>query len=457
MKKITFLIFLLSISFGFAQTVLEDFEGDEPIIGSFDGILASVQSNPDQSGPNMSATAFELITSESGQPWQGTRLLMQNNKIDMTTADKTMTIDVYSTVPREVLARLSDGDIGGTDNAQESKTAAVHTGSGWETLLFDFNVPADTGQPGYNPPNDQFSSIWFFPLYDISNDGWCDGCSENNALISTTFIDNVTGIAGDVADPPEDLPEPAPIPNAPDGETYSIYNDTNSYSTVFPVQYSFGTLGDEPDLDSSPSVNKALKFDFSFAGWGQGEGGPDDVSAYSFVHFMYWAQDGVPGFQFRMISDNGGVAEYSYEIGTQEPIITSQWVQVSIPMSYFTNLGFSSANFYQWKGEAFMQVVTDPGIVYIDNIILTLNPLSVDEFNTSSFKVYPNPAKENWTITGNSVINKVIVYDVLGKVVKEFVSDVNEVKISTSGMNSGVYFAKIEGLNGSETIRLIKE
>ena len=444
------------IGAGGSLTLLEDLEGAAPTLID-DGTTSSVAANPDMAGANTSANAIQILTNAASNPWQGSKLLMQNNKIDMTTAEKSMTVDIYSLAPREFLAKLSDGDVGGTDLAQESKTYAVHGGTGWETLTFDFNVAGDTGQPGYNPPNDQFSSIIFFPLYDISNNGWCDGCSENNSLDTTTYVDNIMGVAGDAIVPPTPDPEAAPIPNAPNGEVYSIYNDTNSYTTVFSVQYPFGTLGGEPDLDPGAGVNKALKFDFTFAGWGQGEGGPDDVSAYGFVNFMYWAEAGVPGFQFRMISNDGAVTEHVYEIGTQEPIVTEQWTQVSIPMSYFTNLGFSSANFFQWKCDPFMQVITDPGGVYIDNIILTQNALSVDEFDTSEFKVYPNPTAVDWTISGNRLITKVTVYDILGKTMSSFSPNANEVIISTRTLRAGMYFAKIESANGSQTVKLIKE
>lgn len=457
MKKITFLLFVLTISLGYSQVVLEDFEGIAPATIDSDGLISSTQSNPDMASANTSANALQLVTSAAGQPWQGTRLLMQNNKIDMTTTNKVLTVDIYSTMPREFLAKLSDGDTGAQDPNQESKTADAHTGSGWETLTFDFNIPADTGLPGYNPPNDQFSSILFFPLYDISNNGWCDGCSQNNAITSTTYVDNITAIAGDVIIPPAPDPEPAPLPTAPDAETYSIFNDNSGYTTTFPSQYGFGTIGGIPDLDTGTGTNLALKFDFSFAGYGEGEGGPDDVSAYSYVNFMYWAEPGVPGFQFRMISNNGGVLEYTYEIGTDEAIVNGAWTQVTIPMSYFTDLGFASTHFFQWKFEAFMQVITDPGIVYVDNIILTQNPLSVVDFEISEFNVFPNPTKTNWSVISNAIINNVIVYDVLGKQVISLSPNETEVEIDASTLNSGLYFAKITGNKGSKTIKLIKE
>lgn len=464
MKKITFLFLLLVTSLGYSQVVLlEDYDGTAPTViwdqdnGNASAVVSTTQA---VSGTN----SLELITTDAGAPWQGAKLLMQNNKIDMRDAttgvgtNKIVTFQLYSDAPRRFLLKLSNGDVGETDPAQESKTAVAHPGGGWNLMTADFTMGADLGQPGYNPPNDQFSSIIFFPLFAVDgSDGWDVCCDPNIAMVTTSYIDDVSSWAGDAIVPPIADPEAAPLPNAPDGETYSIYNDTNNYSTVFPVSYDFGTLGGEPDLDPGADENKALKFDFTFAGWGQGEGGPDDVSAYGFVNFMYWAEPGVPGFQFRMISNDGAVLEYVYEIGTQEAIVTGQWTQVSIPMTYFTNLGFSSANFYQWKCEAFMQVVTDPGAVYMDNIILTLNALSIDEFATTEFKVYPNPAITNWTISGNSPITKVTVYDVLGKKISTITSNENEVEVSTTGMNAGMYFAKVESINGSKTVRLIKE
>ena len=104
-----------------------------------------------------------------------------------------------------------------------------------------------------------------------------------------------------------------------------------------------------------------------------------------------------------------------------------------------------------------MQVVTNPGIVYVDNILLTTDPLSIDEFNASSVKVYPNPSSNDWNISSDSIITKITLFDILGKNVMNYNSNSDEVVISTTNIKSGVYFAKIEGLKGSKTIKLIKE
>ncbi|WP_299106860.1 T9SS type A sorting domain-containing protein [uncultured Winogradskyella sp.] len=311
-----------------------------------------------------------------------------------------------------------------------TEVAFTTTGTGWQDVSLDF--PAGLGN---------------YALMVLFTDAGSTGQD-------VYLVDDFAGATNIV--PVED-PEAAPLPTSVDGDTYSIYNDTNGYTTVFPVIYSFGTIDGEPDLDSGAGVNQALKCDFSFSGFGQGEGGPDDVSAYNFVNFMYWAAPGVPGFQFRMISNDGGVGEYAYEIGTQEAVVTGQWTQVSIPMSYFTGLGFSSTNFFQWKVEAFMEVVTDPGIVFIDNIILTQTALSVNQFDTAQFSAYPNPTNNDWNISSSVRINTISVFDVLGKEVISLAPNANEAVIDASSLKTGMYFAKIEGDNGSKTVKLIKE
>lgn len=83
--------------------------------------------------------------------------------------------------------------------------------------------------------------------------------------------------------------------------------------------------------------------------------------------------------------------------------------------------------------------------------------LGTEDFNTTSFKVFPNPTNDNWNITSNTIISSVVVYSILGKHVATLTPNANDAVISTVNIESGVYFAKIEGINGSKTVKLIKE
>ncbi|MDG1673742.1 MAG: hypothetical protein P8H64_07850, partial [Flavobacteriaceae bacterium] len=113
MKKITILLSFLAITLGNSQTNLEDFEGAAPTVTDTGFTSTNVVANPDSStgSGNESANVLELITSAAGNAWQEAEMVIQNNTIDMTTADKTLTIDIYSTNPVEYMIKLVDGDV----------------------------------------------------------------------------------------------------------------------------------------------------------------------------------------------------------------------------------------------------------------------------------------------------------------------------------------------------------
>ncbi|TDD99245.1 T9SS type A sorting domain-containing protein [Flavobacterium cellulosilyticum] len=84
--------------------------------------------------------------------------------------------------------------------------------------------------------------------------------------------------------------------------------------------------------------------------------------------------------------------------------------------------------------------------------------LAVKNFNAGSFKAYPNPTKNSWNITsGNDDITSVQVFNVLGKAVYTKNSASKEVIVNAAALSKGVYFAKVSTVNGSSTVKLVKE
>lgn len=428
--------------------IILDFETpSEFTFAGFEG-LGGVAIVPDPAAGGTNGDGFQMIHASTGNPWQGAEVVLAGNKRVRLTTNKTMQLDVYSTQAFNLLLKVELG-------ANPSATAASYTTPGeWQTLTFNFNVPMD----GTGVANGDFQKIVFFGGWNATNTGFITPPQN-----FTFHIDNVRGEEALVDEPePDPTPDtPAPIPTAPNDQVYSIYNDTNNYTTNFPVVYSFGVLSGEPDLDPSENVNRALKFNFGIAGWGQGEasGALANVSSYGFVSFDYWAQPGLPnGFRFVIISNSGGVTEHIYEIGTNEPLVTGEWKKVEIPMSYFTNLGFSSTNFFQWKVSPFGDSVDNAGFVYIDNILLTVNSvLSVNNFESQNkVTVYPNPANSMFNLNANSNIEQVAIFTLTGQQVMFVQPNANETSINISGLSSGMYIVR-SIVNGIEsTSKVIK-
>ena len=83
------------------------------------------------------------------------------------------------------------------------------------------------------------------------------------------------------------------------------------------------------------------------------------------------------------------------------------------------------------------------------------NLLSINEFHDTTFQLYPNPAKNQFTIHLNtsSILEKVIIYNTLGQ---EVLTSENTV-VDTSKLASGSYIVEIETNQGKASKKLIIE
>ena len=106
MKKILLLIFLMTISLGFSQTLRLGFESGESgnAFGPFGGF--AIQPVEAGTGSNTSLV-LPIITNPAGQIWQGTNFTL-TTPVQLTTS-KTMTIDVLSSTPVTFLMKVNGG------------------------------------------------------------------------------------------------------------------------------------------------------------------------------------------------------------------------------------------------------------------------------------------------------------------------------------------------------------
>ena len=71
--------------------------------------------------------------------------------------------------------------------------------------------------------------------------------------------------------------------------------------------------------------------------------------------------------------------------------------------------------------------------------------------------VYPNPSSSDWNFrTPNTVIKSVEVFNLLGKRVVSQRNNSTDIAISTQGLTSGIYIARITTEQGAKSVKLIK-
>jgi len=167
-----------------AAIIIEDFEGTPPQISADNGLgSVSIVSDPETGGTH--SEVLKIVTSSTAVQWQNAQVFLQDDYIHLISSNKVVTAEVYSTTAFHMLAKVVDA-VGGT-LADESATDDYHSGSGWETLTFDFANPKDnTPVAAYI-----YGRILFFPMWN--GNGW------NNSAVSTTYVDNITALSSATA------------------------------------------------------------------------------------------------------------------------------------------------------------------------------------------------------------------------------------------------------------------
>ncbi len=83
--------------------------------------------------------------------------------------------------------------------------------------------------------------------------------------------------------------------------------------------------------------------------------------------------------------------------------------------------------------------------------------LSVDNFEISSFVMFPNPAKKQLNISGKTMLETVTILDVNGRVLKTIHNSTNNIQINITDLSSGVYFVQIDSGQQKEVKKFVKE
>jgi len=83
--------------------------------------------------------------------------------------------------------------------------------------------------------------------------------------------------------------------------------------------------------------------------------------------------------------------------------------------------------------------------------------LSNNDFEMKeSIKIYPNPTNSSVNISSDSTINRLVLYDIQGRILETNLVQESNSKIDISSRPKGVYFLKIDTQQGSKTEKIIK-
>jgi hypothetical protein len=334
MKKITLILAMFLTVVGYSQSLPIDFETPVAFVGE-NGVVY----NQVLDGPESSNTVGEIIG--SAEQWGSSAVVDLDTYIDMTTANRTLTFDIYcsSGVAMTGLIKL-DGEANDGWAIESQFTTSGNIG--WETITIDFDATGTNSYPNGGDPNVNFAN--FAQLAIFTNFG--------DTGVSTILVDDIAGLANGAATPTpvvESLTVAAPTPSNDSADVISVYSDAyTSIVTGTNPNWGQGTATTEIVVDGNNTL-KYAGLDYQGLDYTT-----TDVSAMENLHLDYYTDDAT-ALQFFLIA--GG--EVAYDIAATDGITTGQWVSLDIPMSHFASLVLSSANQFKTVGN---------GTVYLDNM-----------------------------------------------------------------------------------------
>ena len=98
----------------------------------------------------------------------------------------------------------------------------------------------------------------------------------------------------------------------------------------------------------------------------------------------------------------------------------------------------------------------DPNEYWVDDIAFYNGFLSTSEFIKPSIKIGPNPVKNRLSITSNTIVDSIEVYNTLGKLILNHRPNKISPDLDFSNISSGLYLVKINSGNVSQSFKVIK-
>ena len=169
-----------------------------------------------------------------------------------------------------------------------------------------------------------------------------------------------------------------------------------------------------------------------------------DVTGMDFVHLDYFTFDSTD-IRFFLIGDG----ENDYNIGTELGITTGQWVSVDIPLTHYTSVNLANVNQFKTEGN---------GNVFLDNLYFYKESTAgLNDSAISEFTYYPNPVNDQLTISAQSNVKDITVFNLLGQVVSRQSPNTKDCLVDMAAMQTGAYFVQISIGSTVEMVRVLKQ
>lgn len=120
--------------------------------------------------------------------------------------------------------------------------------------------------------------------------------------------------------------------------------------------------------------------------------------------------------------------------------------------SFKVRFRFNGTNMFEDAGKKV--IFNNIAVSAIDKNVLSSEEYKLENQNLS---IYPNPAKDKITIYSDSTVEKVLVYNIFGKLVYKSSKDSKNLTVDTSNFSKGIYLVKVFSGGFFKTKKIVKE
>jgi len=251
----------------------------------------------------------------------------------------------------------------------------------------------------------------------------------------------------------------------------------NAYVNAFNVSdgtYAFGFGYTVSDLRATPTTtsmtlepNTAIwTANATDAGWF--DQGAATQTANKYIEALSYIEDATLANEELTFSGNVSVSDLGdgYTVVAFIKTLTSGYSTVAYKTADISSTGdFTVTATADEMSQAVIQYgfavtgpLADPADTSLGSVVVGAETLRLEDTKFINVSVYPNPSSSNWNFrTPNTVINSVEVFNLLGKrVASQKSNNSTETSLSTQGLSSGIYIARITTEQGAKSVKLIK-
>lgn len=417
MKKLIFSLFMFASTFGWAQSLPFDFESATSGMQGYDGASFAIVSNPSSVG-NSSANVAKIVKVNVGDMWAGGKITSVSSLNFSSASTSVLSMKVYTTEPVGTVIKIKlESPYSGEVDAVTTVTSA------WETLIFDFGIPACSGS----------ADLVIMPQPFTNGGG------------NTFYVDDIEQVAGNIATPRSSLPITFESGTTPDH--------------FFDFESAILTTVANPDVDAdngSAVVGKIVRhLGAPFGGSKITFSNNLDFSSHPEITLKVWTSAPI-GTNVTLKAEK----PFWGEERSVQTTKTSEWETLSFNFTGALNdMPTLTLLFDFVAGSSNLGDGSVNSTFYFDDIKYANVPLSIEQNEVlSSFDVYPNPASSQWMISSKTLnVFSAALYDLNGQLLGNFdAQGSDKIAIDASAYSSGTYLAKISSSLGDHFVRLVK-